>query len=100
MEAAEILEFLLTLAHEVELEVRVLRGQNNPESDFAPTSACCRVKGRVWVVLSPNDPVDLHIDVLAGALRSEAGSELEERYLPPAIRQLFEAKNDSGSIVA
>lgn len=100
MEAARILEFLLTLAHEVELEVRVLRGQNNAESEFAPTSACCRVKGRVWVVLSPNDPVDLHIEILAGALKNEAGAALEERFLPPAVRRAIDGAVDSGSIFA
>lgn len=100
MEAAEVLECLLALAEEFELEVRILRGQNHAETDLAPTSACCRVKGRLWVVLSLNDPVDLHIEVLAGALKSEAGAALEARYLPPAVRRVLDGETDSGSIIA
>ena len=99
MEAAEVLESLLILAGEVQLEVRILRGQNHSEPEFAPTSACCRVKGEVWVVLSPNDPADLHIEVLAAALKSEAGAALEERYLPPAVRRALDAVLDSESII-
>jgi hypothetical protein len=90
MEPSEVLEALLELAAEVKLEVRVLRGQNPADTDFIPTSACCRVKGKAWVVLSPNDPVDLHIGVLAEGLRNEAGTVLGARYLPPAIRRLLD----------
>lgn len=90
MEPSKVLETLLELAAEVQLEVRVLRGLNPADTEFPPTSACCRVKGKVWVVLSPNDPVDLHIGVLAQALKSEAGPELADRYLPPALRQILD----------
>jgi hypothetical protein len=90
MQPSEVLEALLELAADVQLEVRVLRGQNPADTEFAPTSACCRVKGKAWVVLSPNDPVDLHIDVLAQGLRNEAGTALAARYLPPAIRRVLE----------
>ena len=100
MEAVEILESLLGLAEEVGLEVRILRGQNNAEPEFSPTSACCRVKGNVWVVLSPNDPVDLHIEVLAAGLKSQAGAVLESRYLPPAVRKALDGEIDPGSIIA
>ncbi len=90
MDPASVLEALFELADEVGLEVRALRGGQAPDTDFASTSACVRVKGKIWVVLSPNDPADLHIEILAGALKSEAASALEGRYLPPAIRQLLE----------
>lgn len=95
MEPVELFEALLDLAKEVELEVRILRGQNPAETDFTPDSACCRVKGKVWVVLSPNDPVDLHIRVLAWALKSEAGPALEAQYLPPAIRDVLDTTIDT-----
>jgi hypothetical protein len=95
MEPVELFEALLELADEVELEVRILRGQNPADTDFTPDSSCCRVKGKVWVVLSPNDPVDLHIRVLASALKSEAGSTLEARYLPPAIRAALDTEIES-----
>ncbi len=90
MDPASVLEALFELADEVGLEVRALRGAHPPDSEFASTSACVRVKGKTWVVLSPNDPAELHIEILAGALKSEAASELEGRYLPPAIRRLLE----------
>jgi hypothetical protein len=90
MEPREVLEALLDLAADVQLEVRILRGQNSAEIEFASTSTCCRVKGKVWVVLAPNDPTDLHIAVLAQALKTEAGTELGARYLPPALRQLLD----------
>ena len=95
MEPIELLEALLELAQEVSLEVRILRGQNPADTEFTPDSACCRVKGKVWVVLSPNDPVDLHIQILAGALKSEATAELEARYLPPAIRDALDSTIDT-----
>jgi len=97
VKAAEQLEALLALADAVGLEVRVLRGANPPDSDFASTSACCRVKGKVWVVLSPSDPTDLHIEILAAALKSEAAAALEERYLPPAIRRLLEGDDEENA---
>ncbi|MCH7868598.1 MAG: hypothetical protein IH881_12965 [Myxococcales bacterium] len=90
MESSEVLVALLELAGEVNLEVRILRGLNSADTEFPPTSSCCRVKGKVWVVLSPNDPVAFHIEVLSQALRSEAGTVLADRYLPPAIRQLLD----------
>ncbi|MCP5041669.1 MAG: hypothetical protein GY944_11630 [bacterium] len=90
MDAAELLGALLELADEVGLEVRALRGESPSDGDFSSTSACVRVKGKVWVVLSPNDPVELHIQILAGALKSEAATQLEGRYLPPAIRRLLD----------
>jgi hypothetical protein len=86
MQLAEVLEALLELADEVGLDVRVLRGDQAPDTEFPPTSACCRVKGKFWVMLSPNDPVELHVRVLGEALKNEAAAELEDRFLPPAIR--------------
>ena len=90
MDPASVLEALFELADEVGLEVRALRGAHPSDREFASTSACVRVKGKTWVVLSPNDPVDLHIQVLANALKTEAGTALEGRFLPPAIRKLLE----------
>lgn len=93
MDEAALVEALLALADEVELEVRVLRGRNPAEPDFSPSSSTCRVMGKFWVVLSPNDPAKLHIRVLCEALKSEAATALEERYLPPAIRDALEANS-------
>ena len=86
MQLSEVLEALLELAAEVQLEVRILKGDRAEDTEFPPTSSCCRVKGKVWVMLSPNDPVELHLEVLGQALKNEAGTRLEDRFLPPAIR--------------
>ncbi len=100
MRLSEVLEALLELAEEVNLEVRVLRGDRPQDTEFAPTSACCRVKGKVWVMLSPNDPVELHVRVLGEALKNEAPALLESRFLPPAVRSWIEGEGPSGEGLA
>ena len=50
-------------------------------------SATCRVDDREFVVLSVADPLEIQLDVLAGALRSHATALLEGRWLPPAVRE-------------
>jgi len=93
VQPADLMRALLDLADEVSLEVRSVRapavGDEPPVS-----SAVCRVKGRVWVVLSQADPVDVQLAVLAGAIRREAAGALDERYLPPALRALLEGDGD------
>ena len=86
MESAEILDRLAELAAEAGIDVRVLaRG-----ADVSPESAICRVRGEVWVVLAEADLPEQRIAVLARALREHAGSLLEGRFLPPALRDLLE----------
>jgi hypothetical protein len=85
MELAEQLARLAELARELELEVREVR--RGVEGEPAPASGVCRVRGRTWVVLATGDPIERRIEVLAGALESHAGRELEGRYLPPAVRE-------------
>jgi hypothetical protein len=46
----------------------------------------CRVRGRVWVVLSSSDPVAIQLGVLGAALRDHASELVEARYLAPAVR--------------
>ncbi len=88
--ASALLEALLALADEAELEVRVLsaaaaRAENAPQE-----SAACRVGTRIWVVLSPSDPLEHQAAVLASALRRFRAAFLEERYLTPAVRAFVE----------
>ena len=81
-------EALRTLADEAGLEVRPVPGVS---ADGAPiASGVCRLRDRVWVLLSDADPIEQRIQVLAGALRSQAGERLESRYLPPAVRDRLE----------
>lgn len=75
-----LLEALGDLARELDLEVR--RGATGETA----TSGVCRLRGRVWVVLSANDPPERRIAVLAAALREHAGAACDARYLPPAVR--------------
>lgn len=86
MDPGELLSQLVDLADEVDLEVR--RAGRGPTGEGEPpvASGVCRVRGRVWVVLSAGDTVEERIRVLAGALRSHAGEQLEARWLPPAVR--------------
>ncbi len=82
-----MLDELADLARAGGLEVRRVGA---PRSDLdAPLvqSSTCRVRGRVFVVLSGADPVDVQIDVLAAAIRAHASGLIEQRWLPPAVRQ-------------
>lgn len=85
MDDAELLEAMIGLAREAGLEVRRTRAGGGDEPP--PASAVCRVRGSVWIVLSAADPPAVHLDVVAGALRSHAGWLIEGRYLPPAVRE-------------
>ena len=79
MEPTELLELLLALARDAGLEVHTLgRG-----GDLDPHA----VSGTVWVVISASDPLELRLDVLARALRTHASALVENRYLPPAVRE-------------
>ena len=99
MEAVEILEALIELADEIGLTVRVAGRGYDAEFSTPQTSAICRVKGETWVVLAGSDPIPYQIEVLARGLKGVAGSGLEARYLPPAIRELLDggpADTESG----
>ena len=55
-----------------------------------PTSAVCRVRGSIWVVLSSADPVSIQLEVLGEALRDHAPGVIERRFLPPAVRAILD----------
>jgi hypothetical protein len=86
VEAAQILELLVKLAEEAGVGVRLVRaGEGAP-----PASGLCRVRGRLLLLLSAADPLDARIEAVAGVLRAHAGPLLEERFLPPAVRERLE----------
>ncbi len=93
MQAADLMQALLDLADEVGLEVRPVRAGVEGEPPLA--SGVCRVKGRIWLVLSSADPVDVQIASLGSALVAHAGDALEERFLPPAVRGVLDAAASS-----
>jgi hypothetical protein len=89
VDAAEKLEALLELARAADLEIRSVGLRAQPAGEPPPTSDVCRVRDRVWVVLCAADPVDRHIAVLASALRTHRADWLEDRWIPPALRELL-----------
>ncbi len=87
MESAQLLQALVELAREAELEVRTLGPAGGSEPEVTAPSAACRVRGEVWVVLSRADPLEVRLEVLADALKTHRGDWLEQRWLPPAVRE-------------
>jgi hypothetical protein len=72
------------MAAEAGIRVRAARPADPLESGV------CRVKGELWLVLSPTDPLEHRMRVAAAALRAHAPALLETRWLPPALRTLLE----------
>ena len=89
MENSELMQALLDLCGEAGLDVRLVGASAAADGESPPGSAVCRVQGKLWIVLSRGDPVELQLRVLATALREHAGELLESRYLPPALRELL-----------
>lgn len=90
MESAELFEALLELAQQAGLEVRVVGRRLPGDGELPANSGICRVRDAVWVVLSPQDPVEAHVDLLVTALRDHRKDFIADRYLPPALRQRLE----------
>ena len=89
MERGPLLELLIETAGELGIEVRRAGRGDTLQSEPAPRSGVCKVAGNPWVVLATDDPVEFQIELLAGAVREIAGSALEARYLPPAVRTVI-----------
>ena len=88
MTPAELLAALTALAEELGLRVRPAQ----PDVEAGPlASGVCRVRGEILVVLVASDSEEERIAVLARALRAHAGSTLDERWLPPAVRARIDA---------
>ena len=86
MEDRALLDALLALAEECDLRVEDLPSRSALEGFSPAGSGLCRVRGRSWVLLSPAEPLERRIEILAAALRETAADTLRERYLPPAVR--------------
>jgi hypothetical protein len=87
VDGVEILRQLVALAEEAGVAVRSVRPA---EAEPLARSGLCRVRGRPVLVLSAADPLDARIDAVAAALRAHGGGLLEERFLPPALRERLE----------
>jgi len=89
MDAQAKLTALIELAESLGIQVRPAPPG---ESSDHPGGAYARLKGREMIFLAGSaGPAD-QIDVLAAALRTrpQLQEQLEERSLPPEIRQLLE----------
>lgn len=80
-------EELVGLAETAGFEVRRSTGSLEDDQLLPVGSGVCRLRGVVWVVLTPGEPVEEQNAVLAAALREHATSLLESRYLVPALRE-------------
>jgi hypothetical protein len=85
---AELLAELTALARETGLRVRSAPGG---EEGGPLASGVCRVRGELVVVLVAAETEDERSAVLARALRAHAGSALDARWLPPAVRARLDA---------
>ena len=86
MNAAALLAELVELADAAGLRVQLLRTPAGSEAEAGVSSAVCRVRGEVRIVLVASDPLEARIEVVAAALREHAGDWIERRYLSPAVR--------------
>lgn len=88
MEREAILAELIELAEAAGIAVRRLP---SVEGAAPARSGACRLRGATWVWVAPGDPVEDRIEAVAVALRSGAAGLLEQRYLPPAVRERLES---------
>ena len=87
MTPEQLHEELLALARSAGFGIRRSGGRIAGETDLPLASGVARVRGEVWVVLSSADSVAERNEILVEALKTHAAEMLEERYLPPAVRE-------------
>ena len=85
MDAIAQLESMLDLAEQVGLTVRQVPG---PADSDHPGGALVRLRDREVLFLDPTASIADQVAVAARALRGRA--ELDQRYLPPELRELIE----------
>jgi hypothetical protein len=85
VEGEALLDFLVELAQEAGIRVRVIP-PSAAELDPAPRSGTCRIRGAPWLLLAAGEPIEDRIEAAAEAVRTHALEALEGRYLPPAVR--------------
>ena len=85
MQGEALLDFLVELAREAGIQVRVMP-RSAEEFQPAPHSGTCRIRGSPWLLLAAGEPLEDRIEAAAKAVRTLAPGVLEGRYLPPAVR--------------
>ena len=92
VDEVDILEALFELASEAGFEIRAA---GRLALDDPPLeSGVCRLRGRLYVVLSANESAAMQIHTLAAALREHAAEILDHRHLPPAIRSVIDSPRE------
>lgn len=89
MEAPALLDYLVELAREAGIRVRVIP-RSSAELDLAPHSGICRIRGALWLLLASSESLEDRIEAAAAAVRDHVPGVLEGRYLPPAVRERLE----------
>lgn len=91
MERTELLDCLLDLAGELGMDVRRHKLRRVGTDEPLPRTGLCRVRGEAWLLVMEHEPIEDRIAAVAEALRESASEQLEERYLPPRIREAIDA---------
>jgi hypothetical protein len=86
VEGHALLDFLVELAQEAGIQVRVIPG-SAAVVDLPARSGICLIRGAPWLLLASDDSLEDRIEAAATALRTHAPEALEGRYLPPAVRE-------------
>jgi hypothetical protein len=95
VEGEALLDYLVELAREAGIQVRVIP-RSAAELDLTPRSGICRIRGVPWLLLASGESLEDHIEAAVTAVRTHAPGALEGRYLPPAVRErLVSPRGDS-----
>jgi len=81
------MESMLEVARQAGLKVKRLGRGRLDDYEAPAASGVCRLRGEVWVMLSPGDPPAAQLEVLARALREHAPEFAAAHFLPPALRE-------------
>jgi hypothetical protein len=91
MDDSAKLSCLLDLAQDLGVEVRKIPDSGSDSAH--PGGSVIRLKGRSVIFLDPSAGLPDQLAVIASALASRA--ELQDRFLPPEVRQLLESAASS-----
>ena len=95
MEGQALLDFLVELAQEAGIQVRVIP-RYAVEGDPVPRSGICRIRGSPWLLLASTESLEDRIEAAVVAVRAHAPEALEARYLPPAVRERLVSPRGKG----
>jgi hypothetical protein len=93
VEGQALLDFLVELAQEAGVKVRVIP-HSAGEIDPAPRSGSCRIRGDPWLLLASHESLEDRIEAALAAVRAHALEALEGRYLPPAVRERLDSPGE------